>query len=507
MLCRGALLHCTIEDAIGDMSWSSFFFMVSFYSVDLFNVTTLSLRLMAPKKRTERTSLTFTLDELRPEITIRTNIFFVFFLVLELIARILCLFRKRDTCSVLLNRQCKNENGLLKKWHDEVSCEPLYGRHTSLRYSDKRDKFTLLTANSIFEGSFYVHFLLVKRNSNMVQDAAEMKRIFRRILDRALSCTRYLPRFKKVIQFLEDIEHSSEQDVADFMQETAKRLYDRPCGWDTIVQNQMRTAQESNEYQLISAMASLELFYSEGVGAEIFYLHGYWKNPDRMSRRACTIIIILLWERLGVIPTEEDRQREERIGIERILLASLEQPFRRILSQYMDPESPMYKMVTMWEFLLNRYGDFMEDNWTSAMLERAVWALQHGRKYISKKQFDILAAKNFGIRLNLRTFDVRTLLVFSVTGMIEFIGFDACVFRATTVPGAKVKLSGYLPIPKVADMIDLGLMEQVSEGQFRMMDIPGCRWKHKGIRTGDRILLCRSKTNDTFRATSSTSIS
>lgn len=449
----------------------------------------------------------FALEELSTAIRIRTTICFLFFLFLELVALVLSLFRRQPaTFKNKRNKGFSPKKNLLQKWHDEENREPLYGRQTSIRFSDKFDMFRLLFINSLFEGAWYVSSIIVVLNWNLEHYAHEAKEVFRRVRINAENSPRYKKRFENLILYLRDIEDSSPEEIADFIYETACRTLKKSCGWVTIAQNQMRTAFERNEYQLLGAMATLELFYREDISYEVFYLKGYWSCPGRMSKRVQNILFSIVYDRVGVHPSEEDRQKQQYHGVEVVLLSKLDKPFRRIFTPYMLRESPMYRMGTLWEMLLNHYGQFMEENWSTSTLERIEWALQYGRQYISKKKYEILSKQNRKTNLNLRSMDVRTLIVFSVSGMIEFSGFDSCIFRLTAVPEAKVKLSGYLPIPTMLDLVELGLAECVYKNTFRMHDFPASASKHKGVQTGDRILVCKSSANEKFSARLSTRI-
>lgn len=458
-------------------------------------------------KKTDYVNRTFELQELSFSIGVRTTIFFLFFLSLEILAKVLSLFRKHHVpCNIKHCDDGGTKKGLLKKWHDPKDKEPLFGRHTSIRFSSNSDKFFLLTINCIFEGAWFVDCLCVLLNRNLIPYAQEAKEVLRRIRIEAENNARYRKRFETLIAYLRDIEESTAEEVAEFVRETAHRLSARSCGWITIVQSQMRTALERNEYQLLGAMATLELFYQEDLTHEVFYFKGYWSTPNRMSKRVLNILFCLSYDRLGGKISEEDRLHHEPIGVESILLSKLDKPFRRMFTPFLDRESHMYRMGTLWEMLLNHYGNFMNENWSTSTLERIEWALQYGREYISKKKYDLLAKKNRCSNLNLRSIDVRTLLVFSASGMIEFSGFDSCIFRLTAVPESKVKLSGYLPTPTIRDLVELGLAERLYKNTYRMLDFPASSTKHKAVRTGDRLLICKSSVNEKFSATLSTRI-
>lgn len=69
--------------------------------------------------------------------------------------------------------------------------------------------------------------------------------------------------------------------------------------------------------------------------------------------------------------------------------------------------------------------------------------------------------KECGACINLRYINVRKLLFLSTTGMVCFSGYGSKIFNFVGAAWAKVKVNALLPNAKVADLVEVGFLEDL----------------------------------------------
>lgn len=461
------------------------------------------------------------LNDIKPKIYLRATFFFLLCCVLEVAARIICLFKptylfSRHAFAVSLQRNDArgeedqaHERKRMGRWLHTEGTEPLFGRQTSYRYFNQHEFQRSMLDNSFVEGSMYFTAMMALGDPHKYETAQIVKQILGRVVRRATSTRVWKPCTQRTIEFLRDIESCSAETVMWLVEQLAQQVKQFPVEWTTCFHNQMRCCHERNPRKFMGAIISTSFFAQEGSGLEIYYAKGYWKCGDRYVACVLNIFLSILIDRVSSsVPDDAaddatddtDPTALPVADIDSILFFPPQLVFHRFVSERMTENFLMYKAAVVCDLFLSFPAHCPELNWTRDTMDRAAWALKYMERGHAKQVYKTLQRAKSRVHINLRTFDARVLLMFSVTGMIQFIGYDSCIFKMTARRSAKLKMQGLLPSLKVRDLVSVGLVESLKNGYFRMLDFPGCDSKHKGIKTGDRLLLVKSTYNERFKA-------
>lgn len=413
------------------------------------------------------------------------------------------LLADRDTVFQPRRQEDASDDATLNRWLTSEG-PPLFPRVSSFCYNSERDMWSQLRVDCFYGAHLQNSTMLLRQDDDKLQTADEVRKKLRRIHARAKGSARFHIHFATLIDLLDDMLTASPQAMSRFLRRVSMQVASWPYIWMTEAAQRFAHTREHNARAFEGGLATLALFFHEGAGPEMFYMRGWWYRRDRAVSASLSTLMYFVIDKCGPLvdyPPVEHAVSRRSNGVEQIFWIQEEDAqFRQMVSKFAKPSHKLYKDMLFWDFTLNNCNEFVEQAWSVETMERAIWALQYGRQYFSQRTYDMLVKQRNTRSLNLTFFKVRTLLSFSVSGIIRFIGYDACIFNVTGDENAPVLIHGYLPRPTIGDLVDLGLAASIGFGRFRMENFPGCSVQHKGIQTGDRILIVRSKHNVAFKA-------
>lgn len=449
---------------------------------------------LSPKSASEK----WVLDPVALTSLIRVvcSLFRCLFFVMEIFTRVRLLFsregQKKDINvrsigeRTVIRRQNsfqrKDSLEVLTSWFDQDASF----QSKTYEYRSCSEMLETMVVTSSFSAHAKHMAYLALNDKNKRKTVARVVEAVKSIQVRAKKSVKFRFFFNHMLSFLEDLEKSRTSSLSSFIDILAREMLDAPDRWYCeFIHSRMRA---KNVYQNIyeTTLATLSLFFREGAGLESFYLKGAWLRQDRAYNASLTLIMYCAVSHCTPSASNEINVTEFS-GIERILRSNRDQKFIRYVSLSITKSEELFKDKMMWDITLNCCNEFVESAWSDECLERAVWALQHGIKFMDQDVYKKLEELKGKRRLDLTQLNALSLVAFSVSGMVRFSGMDDCVYKITQDPNAKIELHGTLPMPSIHDLMTLDLVRVTRKSQFIVKRIPGCHKMVRALAIGDRV--------------------
>lgn len=230
--------------------------------------------------------------------------------------------------------------------------------------------------------------------------ATKLKETVKVIKGRAEKSIKFRFLFKSLIKLLEDIEKSTAESMIDLLHTLAEDMFNRDHTWYiSFVHNHLRARNVSkNEFE--TALAAISLFYQHGAGAEHYILKGGWRDPKNTHDAGLTLLKYFAIDSC-TSSCDNEINVTEYSGMERAMFSNLEQPFIRYVSFSTTKSDSLFKDQLMYDISLNCCNEHIEYSWDGRKMERAVWTLQFGRKYVTKELYKQLESINGQRKLDL----------------------------------------------------------------------------------------------------------
>lgn len=327
---------------------------------------------------------------------------------------------------------------------------------------------------------------IILRDCNKEKTMEGVQRSIAAIRSRADSSDKFMFLYYFFLRYLGALEQVSSESVGLYINVIAEEVLLRPVEYFHIFIHQRLRDENTPGDVYEGSLGIMSLFMKEGASMWKFFNDGGWSNHDRAEKAALTLLMFASVERCAT-KSSYDIDAPRTKGIERILMASPDLRFLRFRSLTASMGELLFKDRMMWDVTLNGCNDFIEAEWPPWILDRAVWALEYGRKYISEDQLRAIIANRYIPGVDFTKYSTKTLLSFSVSGMVRFRGRNECMYGITANPEAKVVTHGILPRPTIRDLVALGLVRQVTGDAFCVTRMPGSESGYRGVRQDDRL--------------------
>lgn len=313
----------------------------------------------------------------------------------------------------------------------------------------------------------------------------------------------------RAISFLEKFIQSDDTEASLFFEKLVLQSLMLHPFWCIRCVYGALDAAKKDKPRVEAVLAIMSLFMKRGASMEIFYINFEFMDRDRTLKLALHIVTLFITSNCGF--TEDDlKPKNSDVST----IPNHTESLRKMAFEKGKRFTPMYtklfkrhhfgyKQALCSDFAANMCNDFVAEEWSVDMMERASWALEIGNRFPMKDEFEILQRNKTKPDLNLTFRNVKSLLALSISGLIKFACRDACAFSLTANEGALFTLHGYMRKPTIEDLVSLRLLEKSNAGMYRALNFPGCRQGHKGICIGERVLLIHSKENTPFQASES----
>lgn len=444
-----------------------------------------------------------------------------FALILEIVARcMIYIYPERSYSPKAPNTAplCTDDNPrrhtLPDFWGKAVPKYHIFHSAPSYSYSSKREVLPDQMVAGVFNGLNKYLGWVVKRNPEKVNLGA-----FRNVMGNVcsgISTSKHERGLHKVTQLLVGLLAESDENLLSFISANSDRHIVSPHIAVLRFLHCMRCCCEENTYRFECGMTLASLFGSYGVTTTQYFTEGYWATADRSTVAA----LILLFGTICVTcgddmeadsnrysgANEIDRNEEDShvksavLTFEKVLKLTSSERTLLSLSGISKESDNGYETRAMFDFVVSTGTDFIDKGWSMRTLQCAIWVATYGRDFISQKEYDMLIQNKNKVRLNLRHFEVRNLLILSTCGVVRFTGVDTCMFNITGNEEASITIDGFLPLPSIQDLESLGLVEEANRKIYKMRKIPGKHTHFKGIPVGNRILLVQSHCSQPFKA-------
>lgn len=310
----------------------------------------------------------------------------------------------------------------------------------------------------------------------------------------------------RAISFLEKFIQSDHIEAALFFEKLVLRSLTLHPFWCIRCVYGALHAAKKDKPRVEAVLVIMSLFMKRGASMESFYLKFGFMERDRTLKLALHIVTLFITTNCGFTEDDLKDQVPEDPAIPNYTECIRKMAFERGMQftpmyvKLFKRHNFGYKQALCSDFAANMCDNFVAEEWSVDMMERASWALEIGNRFSMKDEFETLQRNKFKPNLNLTFRDVKTLLALSISGLIKFACRDACMFSLTSNEEALFTVHGYIRKPTIGDLVSLRLFQQTKPGVYQALDFPGCPSGHKGIRIGERVLLIRSKENTPFQA-------
>lgn len=177
--------------------------------------------------------------------------------------------------------------------------------------------------------------------------------------------------------------------------------------------------------------------------------------------------------------------------------------FKRYLSFGYHRNQESYKDRLTVDLSYNTNLGFVITECSSCVLERMLWIADSDSTYFTEERWQIFKNMRKTLLADLRKFDVRELIHYSLAGVVFLSGKSDRFFSLIGNSDAPVRLNCQLPKPTFQDVLNAGLAKSRGDGNYVMCDIPGVSGYFKGIKVGDSLLFvkCADRTKFNAKAT------
>lgn len=398
-----------------------------------------------------------------------------------------------------LNRQ--NSLDLLKKWHQRPTMvEKTPPSMLVYRYESFQDRIQavvtaiVISVHTRHSAKYFLSDKEVEKTVNCVLNAV------RKMQTVTKKSVKFRFAFKQLGKFLGDIEKSRVSSVTEFLRMLAEEMIQRPDTWCIPYTHAHLRSRLVSPRILEISYATYGVFMSEGAGVSLYLMTTLWKEKNRAFNAAMTLLMYCAVERCVPSSVHEINVTEER-GTERILEAVESLGKVWVLHHLLGKRhEDMFRDKFMLFATINKINEFVESSWSTDRLERVYWAIKYGRAYLERKKFQELELMREEDDLDLGDWDPRTLLSFSLSGMIQLDGGGTDLYRLTCSPEAKVHVQGQLPTPTVQHLVDLNVLNKTKDGIYEWNVLPGANKCLTTRRHQGKIIVSESAKAESFSA-------
>lgn len=443
-----------------------------------------------------------------------TNLFYLWYTVLERFSLLL------DWCGI--------EWGLLKEVDAGICINPVGDRSPVMRcnsLSRQNSTEVLLEClrNDLFQGktTFQYHSLanmmrcivdgcarvaylrylakLIKRQDDIAVPLSKLSKTFTVIKRRSQKTVKFRFMFKTLRTFLNDMEQGKVENMARLVQILCDDMLARQPAWWLMLEHSLLRAENAPDNVYEASLATLSMFQQHGAHLHAGGLTHIRASPNRIHNALLTLFMICGVEHCADSFCGEINVTEYS-GTERIFTSDWTSDFTTTASHNVSPSSPAFKDCVFWDVMENGCCELVESTWSVSRLRRAMWALQHGRRFVKRSDYDkimILFDKQ-DKSVDLSGFDSRMLLALSIGGFARFHanGGDA-IFRMVEDDSARHVLHGRLPRVSVQDLIDLHVLRDQGK-QTYVMHLDCIDVKYKADLAGDGVSFTKHTSNKSF---------
>eukprot|EP00177_Eucheuma_denticulatum_P003875 GFKZ01007015.1.p1 GENE.GFKZ01007015.1~~GFKZ01007015.1.p1 ORF type:complete len:481 (+),score=57.35 GFKZ01007015.1:306-1748(+) len=340
---------------------------------------------------------------------------------------------------------------------------------------------------------------LVLSDQKPTETASRVLESVKRIRARAKKSVKFRFQFKDLLHFLDDLEKSRACSVTDFLNEISAEILNLSnTGVLGIYHTRFRCKFAArNVHETGNAVAAQ--FVREGANVNAFFSEGMWRDPSRTHHAA--MMVMMHFAMTTCAPNSSNEINiTEYSGVERSLLSKHSGEFRRQHSLWWYGDLYLQKDMILIDVSLNDCNEFVELAWSWEVLDRAVWALEHGRKHVRRELYFELTGLDGRKDLDLTGYDARQLLIFSLAGVVRFSSEGDSVYDITGSEEARTVIHGKLPLPCVEDLVALDLVKSNKRGMFWIDYLPGTRDKFTFVNCNGYLRMTRTTYPKKFRA-------
>lgn len=399
----------------------------------------------------------------------------------------------------------KNISTKLTDWFDQEYCEVALVEERTLPVPESEWRRILLI------GCFYcahvkVSISMCSPTFQNLTDITPLKKEVTEFLYSIESSRRFRHVCHRLVLFFRCFINSSSSEIHDFFRNVSASTQNIPCGFFVRQCYWFANVPEQDKNKAEVVMAFCSIFMKRNAHFTTHYLRKGFLHRDPALSGALELIYWFAIRYCGFdnndISTYKSTQNGtfDTVNAIRSLTFESGKRFEPVFSGFVGRDLSTTKQVLLWDFSINLCHDFVEEAWSVELMERAAWALDTGRHFLTKDAFDMLQRNKMKPKVNLTFHNVRTLLALSISGLVKFTGFDGCIFNLTGSDDALLCINGYLRKPTLKDLVDLKLVQETKHGWFQALDFPGSWSGHKGVKIADQILFVRSQKNVPFRA-------
>lgn len=398
-----------------------------------------------------------------------------------------------------------NHSEKLGLWLKKEKC-PVVPYHKTILPIPEQELSYFVRFACIYYSHLKFHAAICSKGLQRPQNTKKIRNEVQCLIQSIQSSTKYSKLCHRLISFLTSFYNSTDQEILDFLSEVTTMIEHAPFAWFHRYCHAVARICDEDKYRSKAVTVFTSIFMSRNAHVLTFYLRKGYVNSDWFSGSVLQIIPWFATQYCGFSECDindfkllERRNGSSFESVHHLLFKS-GKSFEPVISRYSAREAESLKATLQWDFAINLCNVLVDEDWDIDMMERAAWALGCGREYVSEAVFDLLHRNRLTPRIDFTVFDVQKLLALSASGLVQFKGFDACMFNLTANKHALFTVHGYLKKPTMEDLVKLKLFRQAKTGWFYACDFPGCASRHKGVPVGDRILIVQSTKNILFRA-------
>lgn len=340
---------------------------------------------------------------------------------------------------------------------------------------------------------------LVLGDQKPEETASRVVESVKRIQARAKKSVKFRFQFKDLLRFLDDIEESRACSVTEFLNEiSAEMLNMQNSGFLKLYHTRFRCKfAVRNVHETGSAAAAL--FVREGANVNAFFADGMWRDPHRTHHAA---MMVLMHFAMGTCSPNSRNEINvtEYSGVERSLLSKDRGKFRRMHSLWWYGDLYLQKDMILIDVTLNDCNELVELAWPWQVLDRAIWALEHGRKHVRRELYSELEELDGSRDLDLTGYDARQMLIFSLAGVVRLRGGGDSVYDITGCDEARIVIDGKVPMPCVEDLVVLNVVRINKRGMCWVDSLPGTRESFTLVKCNGNLRMMRTAYPKKFRA-------
>lgn len=369
-------------------------------------------------------------------------------------------------CNSLLRQDSRD---ILLKWLDkEVRVES-----NTIRFESYSQMMAFIMRGCARNA--YIKFLanLVLQSPDLVPSLTKLSKTFIEMQRHTAKTVKFRFLFKSFKKFLRDVGTGKVENLSQMIRLIADNISTRrPIWWMEFEYGFIRCdSSPQNVYE--SALAIIGIFHRYGVDFDSHDMVNLRKCPRRLHDAMLTLFMVCAVQKCTL-----EMKNELNItafgGTDRVLLSNWKDDFKMTPSPKVKASEETMKDLFMWNAMLNECSEYVDGSWSINLLSRVMWALQWGRQFVERCDYDRLMTEvnQDDINTDLTDFKARVLLAFVITGVVRCRGDgNDAFFRMIEATEATCVLRGRLPSLCIQDLIDLRVLQCVGKNQY-VTDFP-----------------------------------